>query len=54
MQHHVVRCNDFLLSRWLTSNPVKRPEGNMTVVCGGIALMWPVVPRDAGEKREAA
>lgn len=50
-----LRCNDFLLARWLTSNPVRGGIGTVTVVCGSIALPWPRVPDDAGKnKKEAA
>lgn len=49
-----LRCDDVRLVRWLLSNPVQRSSGAMTVVCGGAALSWPLVPSDAGEKREAA
>jgi len=49
-----LRCSDFKLARWLTSNPVRNSVGAVTVVCGAVALIWPLVPRDAGEKMEAA
>jgi hypothetical protein len=49
-----IRCNDYKLARWLLSNPVSGNIGSMTVVCGGAAFHWPLVPPDDVAGKEVA
>lgn len=47
---HFLRCDDVRLARFLLSNPQPSTKA-MLLVCGGMALDWPMIAAGYDEQR---